>query len=192
MRALYMMLSLIFIMGGCSQAATQPQTEPSRQTTNQEQEANKLADKKAAAFTMPETMPDDFDFSLAFGFGSKNVLNTYNNTFTKDLVSAGTATAVLTLTEEELNTIYQMMLDIDIFADKTLVPEIDRCGKTPFHTDNWNITAAGKTISLSWSDKSCELTEDAKELENIRNEIIQMVEQKPEFKELPEAHGAYA
>ncbi|WHT48562.1 hypothetical protein QNH10_01620 [Sporosarcina thermotolerans] len=61
---------------------------------------------------MPNSIPDDFGFSLQFGITKKNEINTFNGTFTKDLITAGTVTTDLTLTEEEMVSIYEMMKDV--------------------------------------------------------------------------------
>lgn len=74
--------------------------------------------------SMPENMPDDFDFSITFGYDKKNEINTYDGTVTKDLIMDGTATADITFTIEEKQKIYNMMREINITATKKLTPKI--------------------------------------------------------------------
>lgn len=38
---------------------------------------------------MPKEMPDDFAFSVRFGVGSKNVIDSFNGIVIKDLIAAG-------------------------------------------------------------------------------------------------------
>jgi len=61
-------------------------------------------------------MPQDFNFILKYGIGAKNVLDTSGGTFTKDLISAGTRTAELSLTGKEMQGIYEEMERINIFS----------------------------------------------------------------------------
>lgn len=50
---------------------------------------------------MPETMPADFAFSIKFGITSKNEINTFTGTVTKDLVAKGTATTTIAFTKKK-------------------------------------------------------------------------------------------
>jgi len=52
---------------------------------------------------MPQEMPEDFDFMVRFGYGevTKNEINTYQDTVTKDLVVKGTATADIAFTMDD-------------------------------------------------------------------------------------------
>ena len=56
---------------------------------------------------LPERMPSDFNFSIAFGVEKRNEINTFNGTVTKDLISDGTKTIDLMFNEEEMKTIYE-------------------------------------------------------------------------------------
>ncbi|WP_413377567.1 hypothetical protein [Alkalihalobacillus sp. 1P02AB] len=52
--------------------------------------------------TLPKEMPEDFEFRLKYGYGAKNNLNTFDNTFTKDLIDRGQVEVDLQLTKAEL------------------------------------------------------------------------------------------
>src|SRR3990172_11203851 len=71
------------------------------------------------SLAMPQRMPDDFNFVLRFGIeagmGSKNVLDTFKGTFTKDLVMAGSVTTKLRLTNKEMQAIYEKMRDVEVW-----------------------------------------------------------------------------
>jgi len=69
--------------------------------------------------------PEDFSFSLRFGFEGINSINTKNGTFTKDLVSAGTETIRFIIPADKMQDIYNLFVknkisrlpaDINAFA----------------------------------------------------------------------------
>jgi hypothetical protein len=142
---------------------------------------------------MPEEMPADFDFHVRYGYGevSKNEINTYKDTVTKDLIMNGSATASLTLTPDEMRTIYANMKKINIMAKKKLLPDKQNCYSTPFSEDNWKVSVNGETNTFSWSNQHCEITDDAQQLLDLRTFIHEIVTSKEAYKELPEAEGGY-
>lgn len=144
--------------------------------------------------SMPENMPDDFNFSIQFGIGKKNEVNTFNHTVTKDLINNGTVKIDIHLTKEEMNTIYEKMKQINIVEDKLLKSAPINgivCGKTPFVEDEWTVTINGETITQYFSDKHCELTDDANQLLELRQFILDIVKSKKEYIDLPEPEGGY-
>lgn len=142
---------------------------------------------------MPEAKPEPFNFSVSFGYGTvnKNEINTFNNTVTKDLVMNGTATANLTLTTEEMNDIYDVMREIDVLRELDLDNSDSNCSSTPVNEDHWEIQVDGEQRTFDWSSERCEMTDDANKLKELRNYIFDIVQDKKEYKELPEAAGGY-
>lgn len=143
---------------------------------------------------MPEAIPEQFNFSVSFGYGTvnKNEINTFNNTVTKDLVTKGTATANLTLTDEEMADIYDRVREIDVLRELDLDNSDSNCSSTPVNEDHWEIQVDGVERTFDWSSEQCELTDDANnKLKELRNYIFDIVKDKKEYKELPEAAGGY-
>ncbi|MGE7667185.1 hypothetical protein ACQKMN_15895 [Ureibacillus composti] len=143
---------------------------------------------------MPKNMPDDFDFSIQFGVQKKNEINTFESTVTKDLITEGTATTEITLTEEEMNDIYEKMKEINIVETKKFTPEPVNgtiCAQEPYGEDEWNIIMNGKAIKHFISEEYCAPTNDAKQLIELRNYVFNIVKSKDEYKALPEPKGAY-
>ncbi len=62
--------------------------------------------------------PGDSTFNLIFKYGvdAKNILNTFEGTYTKDMIPDPPIATKLSLTREELDTIYKKMVDIDFFS----------------------------------------------------------------------------
>jgi hypothetical protein len=140
---------------------------------------------------MPDDMPNDFDFLVQFGVGSKNEINTFDNTVTKDLVIDGTITKKIPLTKEEIKKVYEKMKEVNVLESKKLEPKKKRCMQTPYGEDNWKIKLNGETITFNLSEEYCNPTKDAKQLIELRNYIFGMVMNKEEYKQLPESRGGY-
>lgn len=144
--------------------------------------------------TMPEDMPNDFGFSIQFGVGKNNEINTFEDTVTKDLITDGTAKADVTLTDREMDEIYEEMKEVNIVETKKFTPEPKNgtiCTQEPHEEDEWKITVNGETITHSVSGTYCEPTNDAKQLIELRNYVFSIIRSKEEYIELPESKGGY-
>ncbi|KOO52644.1 hypothetical protein AMD00_04250 [Viridibacillus arvi] len=139
---------------------------------------------------MPEKMPSDFDFSVKFGVGKKNEIDTYEDKVTKDLVDDGTATINLPLSIEEKEKIYEKMKNINIIRLKELTPRTE-CMTKPYSEDEWKITINGEKITPYISGAYCEKANAENKLIDLRNYIRNIVQNKVEYQKLPEATGGY-
>ncbi|QFF99032.1 hypothetical protein PB01_09450 [Psychrobacillus glaciei] len=157
-------------------------------------EVDFIRSNESTVQTMPEDMPNDFGFSIQFGMGKKNEINTFEGTVTKDLITDGITTAAVTFTDEEMNEIYEKMKELNIIETKKIIPEpIDgtNCIQEPHEEDEWKITINGETISHTVSGAYCEPTNDAKQLIELRNYVFSIIRSKEEYIELPESKGRY-
>ncbi|MEO4052620.1 lipoprotein [Solibacillus sp. CAU 1738] len=139
-------------------------------------------------------MPHDFGFIIQFGVGKKNEINTFENTVTKDLISDGTATANVALTDKELNNIYEKMKEINIEESKNFIPKPINgsiCVMEPHEEDEWEITINGETITHSISGAYCDPTKDAQQLIELRNYVFNIIKSKEEYLVLPASNGSY-
>ncbi len=141
---------------------------------------------------MPASMPSDFNFSVSYGYGdmTKNVIDSYEDTVTKDLIMNGAATANIALSDDEMREIYAKMREIDIMAAKKL-PKKNGCFRTPSNEESWKVTINRETTTFIWTDEYCDMTEDANRLSELRRFIQGIVEDKEAYKALPAAVGAY-
>ncbi|WP_188206864.1 hypothetical protein [Alkalibacillus aidingensis] len=140
---------------------------------------------------MPEDVPDDFNFHVKFGIQSKNEINTFENTVTKDLIEDGTETTDITFTDEEITDIYEKMKDINIMENKQLEPKNPDCMQTPHTEDEWKIEMDGEIQTHAWSGEYCDPTKDAQQLKELRDDIFHLVKNKQAYQELPEPTGGY-
>ena len=181
MRRLLSFIFLIFLLGACNQ--------PAINTNEVDSGSSGLTETDPA--TMPESPPKDFNFFIQFGIGKRNEINTFDGVVTKDLIEAGTATANLTFTEEEMDLIYAKMKEINIAETKQFIPETIDCAQEPYEEDEWNILINGETIRHSVSGAYCEPTSDAMQLIELRDFIFDMIKGKDNYKKLPDSEGGY-
>ncbi|MBM7569518.1 hypothetical protein [Paenibacillus sacheonensis] len=137
-------------------------------------------------FEMPEEVPNDFAFSISFGVGSKNKINTYDGIVIKDLIIDGTATAELYFTKDETFRIYQRMREQDILQSPSIIGNTT-CNSEPYGMDQWRIRVNGNEKTI----KYCDDVRDAKNLVELRNFIFEIVKHKDEYEKLPETVGGY-
>lgn len=174
----------LFIIVGCG---TEPEMNAATQVEQPENETVKQQNK------MSKEMPGTFDFMVRFGYGTvnKNEINTFQDTVTKDLIMNGTASAQITLTKEEMRSIYNQMREINIMGEKVLAAANQTCERVPYSEDIWEININGETKTLTWTDRFCTQTSDMEQLLELRNFVDQIVKTKEEYKKLPESEGGY-
>ncbi|OBZ13157.1 MULTISPECIES: hypothetical protein [Bacillales] len=188
MKRLYAILFILLWVSGCS-VEKDSENDGEAATIIKQQTAIKVNE----ANKMPKDMPGNFDFMVRFGYGevNKNEINTFQGTVTKDLIMNGTASAKVTFTLEEKRSIYAKMREINIMGAKELMPASVGCEVVPYSEDSWEINVNGETKIFTWTDKHCEITNDAKQMLELRSFIQQIVEAKEEYKKLPESEGGY-
>jgi len=144
---------------------------------------------------MPTEKPNDFTFILKYGVGSKNVLNTKDGTFTKDMISSGTKTTDLKLSDDELGTVYTNLRMIKIMNyPEVFKPDrfaITQRSVSPYMTYDLTIGYNGKQKTVIWDDESLSEESEAKNLRDMINRVISILESKDEYKKLPEPEGGY-
>lgn len=183
MKRIILIIGIIWLVTACMPEETSREEQP----TDLEKPTEKLQ-------TMPEEMPDDFQFSVQFGVHAKNEVNTYDGRVTKDLIDHGTATAELLFTAAERAQIYEHMREINVFAEKKFIPadaDETMCVQEPPEDEEWKITANGQEVGFQISGQFCESTDDAKKFRQLRNEIWKIVETKEAYRQLPEVVGGY-
>ena len=138
------------------------------------------------------------NFNLIFKYGvtARNALNTFEGTYTKDMIMDPSITVELSLTEEELDKIYQKMLDVDFFnyPDEFSV-SVSPLGLTkmvtPYSSYYFKVEYDSTVKELSWDDEIVKRDEKADRLRELIRLIRDIIESKEEYKQLPEASGGY-
>ena len=148
--------------------------------------------------TLLPTIPSEFNFNLIFkyGVGARNELNTFKGEYTKDMVLDLPITVSLSLSNDELDRIYQKMVAINFFdyPDKfsVSVPPGETIGMvTPYSSYYFKVEYNSKIKELSWEDNITNKDEKAEKLRELIKLIVEIVESKEEYKKLPPPRGGY-
>ncbi|MBN1692680.1 MAG: hypothetical protein JW845_03895 [Dehalococcoidales bacterium] len=149
-----------------------------------------------AGCTGDDTQEEDFNFLFRYGVTGGNILNTFQGTFTKDMVMDPAITIDFTLTPEEMDSIYQKMLEIDFFdypdEFEVTVPEGELINLvTPYATYYFKVQHSGGVKELTWEDEIVNPDEKADKLKELIHLIRDIIELKPEYLVLPEPSGGY-
>jgi hypothetical protein len=137
-----------------------------------------------------------FNFIFKYGVTGRNTLDTFQGTFTKDMVMDPAITIELTLSGEEMDSIYQRMMAIDFFnypdEFKVTVPPGELTGMvTPFSRYYFTVEKDSQIKKLSWADEITNPDIKADKLRELINLIRSIIESKEEYKKLPEPSSGY-
>ncbi len=133
---------------------------------------------------------------IYFKYELKNELNTFENTFQKDLILDGIKKIELWLTTEEQNNILEKANAIDFFSMPDTFKYIPQDGVL-LHIDPdpgeqiLRIKYQTKDKTTIWTHPAVENDPRFDDLLELRNYIRTIIESKPEYKNLPAARGGY-
>ena len=131
---------------------------------------------------------------IYFQYGFRNKLDTFERVFQKDLIEDGTITIPFWLTTSEQDSIQAKMNSIDFFSLPNEIPAQRGLAVTPSAGDRHLLiqlddTHTYKLITLSYdADTTNSSCKRFMELEKL---LVRIIESKPEYKALPNAHGFY-
>jgi hypothetical protein len=142
------------------------------------------------------TTPQDrrFNVSVKFGIKARNELNTFNDTFTKDLILDGTVTTKLVLSQGDFDSIETRLLSIGIFSypDTFVAQHTDTVGIfTPHQTCVLKVQLDSRWKNVFWEDSIISSDTQAIQLRQAVELIRRLVEAKREYKQLPPTRGGY-
>lgn len=149
-----------------------------------------------AGCSMPEAAVSDFNMIFKYGVAAKNEINTFSGTYTKDMVMEPSITANLTFSQQELDIISRKMLEID-FLDYPDVFSIEVAPgeavgqRIPYPSYYFRIAYNSQVKELFWEDKIINESEEADRLRELIRLIIDIIEAKEEYKNLPAPKGGY-
>jgi hypothetical protein len=145
-----------------------------------------------------EQTSEESDFNLVFKYGvtAGNELNTFEGTYTKDMVMDPPITVELSLSEEEKQIIYQKMVEIDFFSypdefSVSVPPDEPISIVTPYASYYFKVEYNSEIKELSWKDEIVKEDEKADKLRGLIKFIRDIVESKEEYQELPEPTSGY-
>jgi hypothetical protein len=142
--------------------------------------------------------PGESDFNLIFKYGvnARNELNTFQGTYTKDMIVDPSMTIELSLSEEELDRIYQKMVEIDFFnyPDEfsiPVAPEGPVTIVTPYASYYFKVQHNSVIKELWWEDEIVKEDERADRLRALIEFIRDIVESREEYQKLPQPRSGY-
>jgi hypothetical protein len=139
--------------------------------------------------------PKEFGFEFRYGVGGKNILNTFNGTFTRDMVVDKPITIELRLSEKQLTEIKNKMTDVGLlnYPNKlnskpisTVVGE-----QMPFETYHFKTRIGNETKELTWEDRYIVSSGEFMKTRELTALIKKIIQNSPEYKKLPEPRGGY-
>jgi hypothetical protein len=148
-------------------------------------------------FTHPPIIPlsdsenNSFNILFRYGIGAKNELNTYNGTYTKDLVINGTVTTNLTLSQEELTELQYKIAEMGLWSYPESFSRNPFSEVTPPCDWYLKMDVNGKIKVITWNSNSLIESNIQQHLDQVTDYLTGLIEQKPEYQVLPNAEGGY-
>jgi len=148
-----------------------------------------------AGCAAPPAETSNLNLVFKYGVGARNELNTFNGTYTRDMVMDPPITVNLSLTEEDLDRIYEKMLEINFF-DYPDEFSVSTAGgsfgiMTPYSSYYFKVEYDSSIKELRWKDEISYPDEKADRLRELIQLITDIIEAKDEYKNLPEPTGGY-
>ncbi len=133
----------------------------------------------------------DFDLVFRYGVGAKNELNTFNGTFTHDMVMDPSITTDLELSIYDKWQILQKINEVNFFNLPSSYPkETGRWMST--QVDNYIRVQYGSQVKeISWNDNS-HIDSNVQNLQQLARFVIEIIQDKAEYKALPTPRAGYA
>ena len=144
----------------------------------------------------PPPSPSNFNLIFKYGVGARNELNTFDGTYTKDMIMDPSITVNLSLSKEELDRIYQKMIEINFFGypdefSVSVSPGEPAGMVTPHLSYYFRVEYDSKVKELRWEDNITNPDKKAEKLRELINLIRDIIESKEEYKKLPSPRGGY-
>ena len=142
------------------------------------------------------TEPDNQFVQIFFKYGFKNELNTFENSYQKDLFSDGVVKVNFWLTMEEQKSIIQKAEEINYF----MLPDTLITIQEDSIAVSLNPNPGAQTLRIRYNAKDkttvwfypfIENDVQMKRIMELNSFIISMIESKPEYKKLPPSSGGY-
>ncbi len=134
---------------------------------------------------------------IYFKYSFKNELNTFENTYKKDLVLDGVIEVKFWLTDEEQNSIFEKAEEFNYFSLPDTFKYISQYDSIsvsiePNSGDQiLRIKYKLKDKTTIWTYPLNEHNSQVRDLMKLNSFIISIIESKPEYKKLPPARGGY-
>jgi hypothetical protein len=150
----------------------------------------KNSKKTKNGLLVPANAVSDFNLVFKYGVGGKNILDTFAGKFTKDMIADPAITADFKLTPAEKESIRQKIKELDLFnkeskikADPDIMVAMSPCSNYYLKAQDNNLIK-----EISWDNCAGEISGVYRQFSDF---MINFIESKKEYKDLPEAQGGY-
>ena len=132
-----------------------------------------------------------FNFVLRYGYGvgAKNELHTFDGTFTRDMILDPPITVDLSLSDVDLERIYQKMLEIGLFDYPENVPPASDFGVTPCEEFYIRVQSNSEIKEVSWDATLMFGRNNG--LKDLFESIMNALESNQVYRNLPSPRGGY-
>jgi len=134
----------------------------------------------------PTGGPTSFNLIFKYGVGAKNELNTFDQTYTKDMVMDPPVTIKFKLSDGELAGVYQKISDLKLFD--IVRPTEGNMMVKPCSNYYLKVQIDSDQKELSWDNCHGEIND---KLQQFTEYIISIIESKEDYKKLPIPRGRY-
>jgi hypothetical protein len=132
----------------------------------------------------------DFDFKVKLQSNSY-VINTYDNTLTKQLTWHKDTTIRYTIDLKYKKEIFDYLKKIDIYKYPSNYAPTSIVREYPSFNYYIQFTSKGVTRTIDWRENTCSETMDAKRLLKLFEKIQKIIDEDPRVKNLPEDNRAF-
>lgn len=139
---------------------------------------------------VPANAVSGFNLVFKYGVAGKNILDTFAGKFTKDMIADPVITADFKLTPAEKESIGQKIKELDLFNKESKIkadPDI-QVGMIPCLSYYLKVQDSDLVREINWDNCTGEISEAYRQFADF---VINLIESKKEFKDLPPAQGGY-
>jgi hypothetical protein len=152
---------------------------------------NPSATPSPATAATPAQPQANFAFSFAFGTCSTDVLDTFEQTYTREIEPGESVSIPITLREAQMASIYRKMVEINFFDYPEVfqipVKEGETVGMvTPAPSYRFTVRSGELTKTVTWTDEIIDPTSpQADALRELAQVLMQVIESHPDIQRLP-------
>ncbi len=133
-----------------------------------------------------------FNLIFKYGVGARNELNTFDGTFTKDMIVDDPITIPLELTSAELEGVRQKIDELNLFKEQEAYQGDTFTLVHPCSNYDLYVESGGVQKRLMWDcEKPVSNSSENAALDTFTAYIRSIVESKEAYKKLPEPQGGY-
>jgi hypothetical protein len=139
-----------------------------------------------------------FNLVLRYGVGAKNVLHTFNGTFTKDMIRDPSITVPLRLSRDEMSLIYSKMIQTRFLTltqewlDNAPYEDNETRRVSPSRDYSLRVRYGSVVKELNWDDNTIINLREVTPLRELVDLIVERIHSHEEYAHLPEPQGGYA